>query len=350
MPKAGLIVARVSFLVIAASMLGVAMLAAPAAGQPSTCSSTTKCFFAVAVSPSSPAADTSISFMFTIKNEASPQQLGAVRISAPTDFMITGAFVASGASGTASFTSSSALFQDLSLASGASTTLTVSATVPCGSGSYQWGIEAKQSNQFNGTGNDFQLDPNSAGNLSGTLAGSGSGSCISQPCPSGPCSVTASSSTTSGTVMTSSPLPQGDFIVTEMEGASSSFDFSCGGIYTPLSDVFFFAVFNSAGVLQSIPLTGTLRIDKSLVNSSGHPGASSWEICYASTVKFNALPGTSQQNVTIGGTSGYFTGLLPDCPNTNPQQSAPCVQTRNKNNAGDVIVTFLASGDPYGHG
>ena len=32
MPKAGFIVARVSFLVLAASMLGVAMLAAPAAG------------------------------------------------------------------------------------------------------------------------------------------------------------------------------------------------------------------------------------------------------------------------------------------------------------------------------
>ena len=37
MPKAGFIVARVSFLVLAASMLGVAMLAAPAVGQTSTC-------------------------------------------------------------------------------------------------------------------------------------------------------------------------------------------------------------------------------------------------------------------------------------------------------------------------
>ena len=348
MSKAGLIVARVSFLVIAASMLGVAMLAAPAAGQPSTCSSTTKCFFAVSVSPSSPAADTSISFMFKIRNEASPQQLGAVQISAPAGFMITGAFVASGASGMASFTSSSALFQDLALASGASTTLTVSAAVPCGSGSYQWGIEAKQANQFNGNGNDFQLDPNSAGNLSGTFAASGSGSCTSQPCPSGPCSVSASSPTTFGTVTTSVALPSGDSIVTGMEGADSSFSFSCGGTYTPVSDVFFFAVFNSAGVLQSIPLSGTLRIDKSLVSSSGHPGASSWEICYASTVQFPALTGTSG-TTTINGVT-YNTGLLPDCPNTNPQQSAPCVQMRNKNNAGDVIVTFLASGDPYGHG
>ena len=100
---------------------------------------------------------------------------------------------------------------------------------------------------------------------------------------------------------------------------------------------------------QPTILTVSLEIDKSLVQSSGHPGASSWQICYASLKSFTALPGTAQQNVTIGGSPGYFTGLLPNCPNTNPQGSAPCVQMRNKNNAGDVIVTFLAFGDPFGH-
>jgi Domain of unknown function DUF11 len=342
MPKAGFIVARVSFLVLAASMLGVAMLAAPAAGQTSTCSSTTKCFFAVSVSPSHPTAGTSTSFTFTIQNEASPQQLGSVQISAPTGFMITSA------PGATSFTSTSALFLNLSLASGSQTMLTVSATVPCGSGSYQWGIAAKQSNNFNGSGNDFQLDPKSAGNLSGTFTGS----CTFQPCPpSTPCSASASSATTSGTVTTSSAVPPGDSIVTGMESANSNFNFSCGTnppVYTPVSDVFGFAVFNASGIPQPITLTVTLRIDKSLVNSSGHPGASSWQICYGSTTAFNALLGTSQQNVTIGGNPGYFTGLLPDCSST--QGAPPCVQARNKNNAGDVIVTFLALGDPYGHG
>jgi hypothetical protein len=334
MPKAGFIVTRISFLLLAASMLGVAMLAAPAAGQ-STCSSTTKCFFAVAVSPSSPAAGTSTSFMFTIKNEASPQTLGSVKISAPAGFMITGA------PGATSVTSSSALFLNLSLASGASTTLTVSAAVPCGPSTYTWGMAAKQSNNFNGTGNNFQLDPASAKNLNGTLTGS----CTSQPCPpSAPCSSSASSATTSGTVTTSSAEP-GDSIATGMEGVNSSFNYQCP-TYTAVADVFGFAVFNAAGAAQSTPLTATLRIDKSLVESSGHPGASSWQICYGSTTPFTAVPGTSQQNVTIGGTPGYFTGLLPDCTNT---QGAPCVQSRNKNNAGDVIVTFLAFGDPYGH-
>ena len=109
MPKAGFIVARVSFLVFAASMLGVAMPPAPAAAWTSTCPSSGKCF-AVTVSPSNPAAGTSTSFKFTITNEASPQQLGSVQITAPAGFVITGA------SGAASVTSSSALFLNLALA------------------------------------------------------------------------------------------------------------------------------------------------------------------------------------------------------------------------------------------
>jgi Domain of unknown function DUF11 len=337
MPKAGFIVARVSILVLAASTLGVAMRAAPAAGQTSTCSSNSKCFFAVAVSPSNPTAGVSTSFAFTIKNEASPQQLGSVQISAPAGFAITNA------PGATSFTSSSAQFLNLNLASGASTTLTVNATVSCNrsTSTYQWGIEAKQSNDFNGTGNDFQLDPNSAGNLSGTLTG-----CTFQPCPpSAPCSASASSATTSVTVTTSAPLPSGDSIVTGIESVNSSFNYSCP-TYTAVADVVGFAVFNAAGAPQPTLLTVTVRIDKSLVGSSGHPGASSWQICYASTTPFTALPGTAQQNVTIGGSPGFSTGLLPDCSSS---QGAPCVQMRNKNNAGDVIVTFLAFGDPYGH-
>ena len=333
-------------------MLGVAMLAAPAAGQASTCSSSSKCFFAVSVSPgpgatppSNPAAGTNTSFTFTIQNEASPQQLGAVQISAPTGFMITGASVASGASGTASFTSSSALFLNLSLASGSKTTLTVSATVPCSSGSYQWGIAAKQSNNFNGSGNNFQLDPDSAGNLSGTLTGSCT---VAPPCSSTTCSASASSATTSVTVTTSSAAA-GDVIVTGIDGASVNY--SCP-TYTSSADVFGFAVYNASGFPQSIPLTVTVRIDKSVVNMSGHPGASSWQICYASTTPFsaNAVPGTYTPSTstnppaaTIGGVS-YNTGLLLGCSATHG--TPPCVQSQNKNNAGDVIVTFLAFGDP----
>jgi hypothetical protein len=106
-----------------------------------------------------------------------------------------------------------------------------------------------------------------------------------------------------------------------------------------------FGVFNAAGVPQSIDLTVTLRIFKSTVDSSGHPGASSWQICYAATRSFPAQANTSE-NVTIGGIQ-YTTGLLLDC---SAGQGEPCVQSQSKNMAGDVVVTFSSSGDPVGKG
>jgi hypothetical protein len=121
--------------------------------------------------------------------------------------------------------------------------------------------------------------------------------------------------------------------------------FNCGGTYKPVSDVFGFGVFSAAGAPLSTPLTASLEIDKTLVKSSGHPGASSWQICYAAQSPFTAVPGTSG-TVMIGGAT-YYTGLLLDCSST---QGAPCVQARHKDNAGNVVVTFLAFGDPYGHG
>ena len=328
MPKAGFIVTRISFCMLAASMLGAAMLAAPAAGQTSTCPSSGKCF-AVVVSPPSSTGG-SASFSFAITNEASTQTLGSVQITALAGFVITSA------PGATSVTPSSVLFINLNLQPGAttSTPLTVNVTPSSsGAGTYQWGIKAKQSNDFNGSGNDFQLDPASVG-LTGSISS----------CSSSTCSASASSATTSGSVTTSS-APPGDFITTGIESASIV-NYNCN-TYLPVSDAFSFNVFKSTGAVDSsVLLNGTLRIHKSTVIASGHTGASSWQICYAvpAPMSFPAQPGTTGQTV-IGGVT-YNTGQLLDCPNTNPQQSAPCVQMRNKNNAGDVIVTFLAVGDP----
>jgi len=121
--------------------------------------------------------------------------------------------------------------------------------------------------------------------------------------------------------------------------------YSCA-TYQPLSDPFTFDVITATGdVPPGAQFTVVLRIDKSVVQSSGHPGASSWQICYASPTTsppFAVQPGTGG-TATIGDVT-YNTGLLPNCSNTSP--AAPCVQARNKDNAGDVLVTFLASGDP----
>jgi len=94
MLKAGFTVARVCFLMLAASMLGAGMLAAPAAGaKPTTCASSAGKCFAVTVLPTTPPAGGTVPFTFTVTNEASTQQIGSFKITAPANFVITGASV-----------------------------------------------------------------------------------------------------------------------------------------------------------------------------------------------------------------------------------------------------------------
>ena len=184
-----------------------------------------------------------------------------------------------------------------------------------------------------------------------TATGRGTGSVTSghftiwssiQQCPTTPCTASASSATTSGTVTTSS-ADSTQFLGAGIGGGS----YDCPGTYQPVSDPFSFdIVTGSGGMGQGGQFTAVLRIDKKQVQSSGHPGASTWQICYASTSLFTPRSG-SLGTAAIGDIT-FNTGLLPDCSNTTPVP--PCVQARNKDNAGDVLVTFLASGDPLGKG
>jgi hypothetical protein len=168
-----------------------------------------------------------------------------------------------------------------------------------------------------------------------------------QHCSTTPCSASASTKTTSGTV-TASSVTSDQLLGSGIGGVS----YSCNGTYQPLSDPLSFDVLSGSGAAQSsAQFTVALTINRSVVQSSGHPGASTWQICYASTLPFTALPGTytpaSDPGAAVIGGVPYNTGLLPDC---SPTQGAPCVQARNKDNADDVIVTFLATGDPIGKG
>jgi hypothetical protein len=416
----------------------------------------------VAASPSTPPAGGTVPFTFTITNEASTQQIGSFQITAPANFVINSASVPS--PGTVSFTSSSALFVNLSVAPSASITVTVNAVLPCSGSSYQWGLVVKQSNDFSGLpGNNFQLDPAKAGN-SGALTGTcslaftndgqptgtaaspavitsgfgssggpvkvavldGSGQPITnqaaigsvavtvalgakpgsgtlsgtitqntsagvasfsdlkisqqgigytlatttnspgfnpkvassqdftifgslQKCPgnspaSCPASSSLSSSSTTGTVTTSSP--PGDSLGTGIGGVSDSELYGCV-TYQPVSDAFSFNVYSPTGVAdQNAQFSASLVIKKSLVQSTqGRSSASDWQICYASSEQFKAVPDTTGGTV-IGGVP-YFTGQLLDCSST--QGVAPCVQNRTKS-SGNVVITLLAVGDPYYRG
>jgi hypothetical protein len=160
-------------------------------------------------------------------------------------------------------------------------------------------------------------------------------SSLKQCSPPTPCSASVSTETTTGTVSTSTPS---QFLGTGIGGGT----YSCA-TYQPVSASFTFDVLTSSGdVSPDAQFTAVLRIEKATVQSSGHPGASTWQVCYASPQQSPA-PSWASGTATIGDVT-YDTGLLPDCSTTNPV--APCVQARTKDNAGRVIVTFLASGDP----
>ena len=319
MRKACFTVARVSFGVLAASMLGVAMLAAPAAvgsTSSSTCAWSGKCFsLAFTSEPAGTAVDAVIASGFGSQGgpvkvevrDGSGQLVkgwtGAVTVaigSNPGSGSLSGTTTVDASGGVASF-------PNLSIDQpGIGYTLT--ATSP--------GITPATSFDF-------------------TIWGS------LQRCSTTPCSGSASSTTTSGTVTTSSATST-ELLGTGIGGVS----YSCGGTYQPVSDPFSFDVLSTSGVAQpTAQFAASLEISKSTVHSSGHPGASSWQICYASTSPITALPGTSGTAV-IGGVT-YDTGLLPDCSRT---QGAPCVQARHKTKAGVVVVAFLASGDPIARG
>jgi hypothetical protein len=106
----------------------------------------------------------------TINNDnTSTQALGSVNVDAPTDSSGTvllpiaagsAAFVAGTGTSTQTVTSSAAEIQlrNLNLAHGRSVSVTFTVATPCAaSAPLQWTVAAKQSNKFNGSGNDFTL-------------------------------------------------------------------------------------------------------------------------------------------------------------------------------------------------
>jgi hypothetical protein len=438
MRKSGSALARASVGALAGGVLVAAAFIAPAVAQAGsssgTCGSSAGKCYAVAVTPAGIAAGASQSFSFTITNEAGTQSLGSVKITAPSGFVITAA------PGAATFTASSALFTSLAVQPAGHTTLSVTATAPCGGTSYTWGMEVKQSNDFSGPpGNDFQLDASNSTPLSGTVIGAcslawsgepsgtasgqvistgfdssgsplqveildGSGNVVTTstapitvgfssnpgsgslsgtttvsasagvasfsdlsisapgigyallasssgiaPATSTPfpiygsiggcaasCSGSASGKSTAGSVTTSSGTA-GDLLGVGLGGVS----YTCNSSYQPVSDPVNVDLLTASGTPKFGQFTATLEIFKNAVQASGHPGASTWQVCYADTSPFPTRPGTTQGTTVIGGVT-YYTGLLPDCSSTQP---APCVQSRHKDNAGDVFITILAAGD-----
>jgi hypothetical protein len=160
-----------------------------------------------------------------------------------------------------------------------------------------------------------------------------------QACSASSCTASQSTSTTAASLAASSP---GNFAALGLGGVS----FSCSH-YTAVSDVAAFGVLSSSGTGVNSPAIVTLTISKSVAESVHRP-LFRWQLCYASQARFPVIPGTSGTTV-IGGETNH-TGLLLPCFLFNRDHPVPCLKSRHRTKDGAIRLTFVAVGDPYGHG
>ena len=86
-------------------------------------------------------------------------------------------------------------------------------------------------------------------------------------------------------------------------------------------------------------LTQTLTIDKSVVNAQPNNGAAQYGICYDSLSPTKTFKDHNGVITTVG--------WLPDCSATGLLPGQPCIVSKHKDGAGDVVIVFQApGGDP----
>lgn len=158
--------------VLVGGVLAATSVIAISSGSAAT---TTKPYSATFAPSSVPAGASAVHVTLTITNNADPQSLGSVNVTAPAGFTITSAvFTPASTPGTIDLSGLPSLIKlrNLNLLPAGTLSVDITLDVPCAGGN-TWGITAKQSNDFNGPpGNDFKLESPLVLNISGgcTLA------------------------------------------------------------------------------------------------------------------------------------------------------------------------------------
>jgi hypothetical protein len=217
--------------------------------------------------------------------------------------------------------------RDLSIAPGASFIAQVEAAVPssnpCAPASVTWAVEAKQSNDFNGTGNDFgPLAPNSSLTTSVTCSGTAT-QCETVDCqatlPSGLASLSVSVANRTG-------------LLTINVGNG----LNCAGYDEILPNDFIVDFLPDPGTVGG-QKTVTLNITKAAMQASANNGLSQVNICFGIPAPFTfpVKPGTPRLQLF----EGFNIGLLPDCG------APPCVANRQSVGGGARITVLAPGGD-----
>jgi len=305
--------------------------------------------FSLTISPATAPGGARVTFTATLTvPSTAQQQLGSANLTPPTGFALISGSVTPATAG--SVVGGVLQLRNLAVQPGTSRKVTVDASVPCAAvTNAPWGVAAKQSNDFNGTGNDLNLvgpTPSTSVNAR---------TCANLTCPAtGACSATAQSGQATLTIT----VPGGGQ-PTDVLRIAFGTPGTAGILDCRLSEATDYVELTHDEATYSYTGAGakiaTLRIDKAAVAAVPDNGATSLQLCYGSQQKFATRVGTpaatpqgffdwNGDGVIDTKTEPVFVGLLPDCPVT---PAGPCISKRQKNKAGDGIIEVqLPAGTP----
>jgi hypothetical protein len=159
--------------VVTAAATPALLLAGAPAAQAALCPSPPVKCFRVDLTPTSFVAGSTVAFTEKLTNESGGQSLGSSNLTAPTGYTVTS--VGTPSRGTAAQAGNQIQLRNLNLPTGQAVTVSFTAATPSTVGSSTWTATAKQSNDYNGTGNDFVLDPTSSLTTTGSSGSAGGG-------------------------------------------------------------------------------------------------------------------------------------------------------------------------------
>jgi len=298
------------------ALIGVCALASPAGAATKP--------YSVVISPNTVPAGASVPFQATITNRTTSQTLGSADLTPPPDFTVGGP-VSVGV-GDASVSANVVHLRNLAIAPGASVTATfmvkVPASQPCAPATFTWKVEAKQSNDFNGTGNNFGPQVDSSVTTSTTCDGTAT-QCTAASCLG---TLNDADASISVNVLNSTGL------LTISRGGG----IDCVGYQELLAQDFIVDFLANPGTTGGTK-TVTVVISKEIMNTLPANGAALLNMCFAAPFPFATKLGFAPTPDQFG----LNVGVLPDCSAT---VGSPCVSKRNKTQSGQGVIVVNAPG------
>ncbi|HYI19932.1 MAG TPA: hypothetical protein VD836_14555 [Solirubrobacteraceae bacterium] len=269
-------------------------------------------------------AGTNASFTVTFDAPAK-QSLGSAQLTVPEGFTVVS--VAADAPASTVVSGGTVTLNGLEIAAGGSEDVTVNVAVPCTGSDATWESSAKQANEYNGTGNNLQLDT-SGSSLTTAITG------VCAPCPEDEiCDASLPNGNKSFKVTGLPNAAADEGVLTLALGSSLQID--CAGYQETMTAT---ALFNVTGDREKI---ATLTVPKREM-----PKSSPLQLCFGAPDPFpGSVPQGSYDWDGNGTDEPVYVGLLPDCSAT---VTTRCVFNRDRlKPSGDgIIEARLPAGDP----